>query len=231
MKPQVEYAYTGFNPFKIHCPFKCEIRNICYAVDMDKRFHRIDQKYLDIEILEKLKKKKSFDYPIFLNPITEIFHESIPKEWLMNVFDITRVLNQRFIVHTKLPENAEEFFSEYEIPQNLALGVSVTSSKFLSRIDILRKIEARWHLISFEPAIDFKDTDFNPYFEGIDGVIIGGYSRRQKFVDPNQVDKMIVFWLTKGTVFVKSNTYRYLTPEKMDKRLRELPEGLIKKRT
>jgi protein gp37 len=91
---------------------------------------------------------------IFVNSMSDLFHELVPVEFVQRVFDVMKT-NERhtFQVLTKRPEYALEIADALEWPANVWLGVSIENSRFTHRADVLREIPAAVRFISAEPLL------------------------------------------------------------------------------
>ena len=111
---------------------------------------------------------------IFVNSMSDLFHEGIPLEFVQQVFRTMRAASwHTFQVLTKRPERLVEHASKLVWPPNVWMGVSVESVKYLSRVDFLRRVPAAVRFLSLEPllgplgSLDLADIDW---------VIVGGES-------------------------------------------------------
>jgi protein gp37 len=111
---------------------------------------------------------------IFVNSMSDLFHEEIPLWFIREVFAVMREAHWHiFQVLTKRSGRLLEFAHEIKWPPNVWMGVSVETSKYLYRIDHLRKVPAALRFISFEPLLGpMPDMDLT----GIDWIIVGGES-------------------------------------------------------
>lgn len=111
---------------------------------------------------------------IFVNSMSDLFHEDISMEFILKVFDTMQKAHwHTFQILTKRAERLEELSSLLPWANNIWMGVTVESSQYLSRIDNLRNTGAKTRFISFEPLIS-SITDLN--LTGIDWAIVGGES-------------------------------------------------------
>lgn len=111
---------------------------------------------------------------IFVNSMSDLFHEDVPFEYIQKVFDVMRRADwHHFQVLTKRSERLEELGPRIDWPRNAWMGVSVESEKYLSRIDDLRNTGARTKFLSLEPLLGPLPS-IN--LKGIDWVIVGGES-------------------------------------------------------
>jgi protein gp37 len=111
---------------------------------------------------------------IFVNSMSDLFHEDVPYEFIKRVFDVMRRASwHRFQVLTKRSEHLLELNSRIEWPVNVWMGVSVENQYYTFRIDHLRKTNAHIKFLSLEPLLGaLPDLDL----QGIDWVIVGGES-------------------------------------------------------
>lgn len=111
---------------------------------------------------------------IFVNSMSDLFHEDVPDAFIKRVFDVMRRASwHRFQVLTKRSERLLELDSRIEWPVNIWMGVSVENQYYTFRIDHLRKTNAHIKFLSLEPLLGaLPDLDL----QGIDWVIVGGES-------------------------------------------------------
>jgi protein gp37 len=108
---------------------------------------------------------------VFVNSMSDLFHESMPDEYLRQIFNVMEDLpRHRFQVLTKRPERAAKW---NHWPSNVWMGATVEDNKASKRIEAIRSCGAAVKFLSIEPLIeDIK----NPDIAGIDWVIVGGES-------------------------------------------------------
>ncbi|MEX2081333.1 MAG: phage Gp37/Gp68 family protein [Dehalococcoidia bacterium] len=111
---------------------------------------------------------------IFVNSMSDLFHEAVPEEYIKRVF---RVMNEcpqhTFQVLTKRPQIARDLASRLEWSPNIWMGTSVESAKYVDRVRVLRRIKARIRFLSCEPLLG--PLPSLP-LDGIHWVIVGGES-------------------------------------------------------
>jgi protein gp37 len=111
---------------------------------------------------------------VFVNSMSDIFHDEVPEEFVHRVFDVMgRAWWHTFQLLTKRAERMEMLASTIDWPLNVWMGVSVEARQYLFRIDHVRKLPARVKFISFEPLLEALGT-IN--LSGIDWAIVGGES-------------------------------------------------------
>jgi protein gp37 len=111
---------------------------------------------------------------IFVNSMSDLFHEHVPLEFVQQVFrTMEETPRHTYQVLTKRAERAEELSGVLPWPGHVWLGVSVENADYQWRIDHLRRTAAAVKFLSIEPLIGPLD---NLDLEGIDWVIVGGES-------------------------------------------------------
>ena len=153
----------------------------CYAERMARRLQAMGQRNyrngfevtLHPDMLElPLKWKRSRS--IFVNSMSDLFHEEVPLDFIKRTFAVMAQARQhRFQVLTKRAERLAEVAGQLNWPENVWMGVTVENKDYLERIDHLRRVPARIKFLSIEPLLSGI-----PYLnlEGIDWVIVGGES-------------------------------------------------------
>ena len=146
----------------------------CYAEAWSHRWGRSFDVTLHPEKLKEVKRIPSGS-KVFVNSMSDLFHEKVPFEFIDRVF---RAIDSRqdvdFQILTKRPEHVIDYDRPLQpFPDNLWLGVSIEMALYKDRIDLLRKTSAHVKFISFEPLLgDIGAIDFS----GISWAIIGGES-------------------------------------------------------
>ena len=119
---------------------------------------------------------KSWRIPrmIFVNSMSDLFHEKVRLEFIQRVFDtMAECEHHTFQILTKRSNRLRELASKLQWPRNVWMGVSVEDSRVLSRIDDLREVPAAVRFLSCEPLIgSLARIDLT----GIHWVIVGGES-------------------------------------------------------
>ena len=111
---------------------------------------------------------------VFVNSMSDLFHEGAPADFITHVFDVMRRAHwHEFQVLTKRAERILEVDALISWPANVWMGVSVESDRYRGRIEALRQCSARVKFLSLEPLLGpLRDLDL----EGIDWAIVGGES-------------------------------------------------------
>jgi protein gp37 len=111
---------------------------------------------------------------IFVNSMSDLFHEAAPDEFILKVFATMQKANwHTYQILTKRSNRLKQL--NYSIPweNNMWMGVSVENKDYTFRIDHLRQTNARVKFLSIEPMLG---PIRNLNLEGIDWVIVGGES-------------------------------------------------------
>lgn len=91
---------------------------------------------------------------IFVNSMSDLFHEDVPTDYVKRVFEImVRASWHQFQVLTKRSDRLLELSKELEWVPQIWMGVSVESEKYVHRIDDLRKTGAHVKFLSLEPLL------------------------------------------------------------------------------
>ena len=110
---------------------------------------------------------------IFVNSMSDLFHEEVPLSFIQSVFStMERARWHVFQVLTKRAERLAELAPSLEWPGNLWMGVSIERQDVVWRLDYLRRVPALVKFLSCEPLLGPLRLDL----EGIDWVIVGGES-------------------------------------------------------
>jgi protein gp37 len=111
---------------------------------------------------------------IFVNSMSDLFHEDVPDEFIRRVFGVMRRADwHQYQILTKRAERLSEIGSLVDWPRHVWMGVSVESAQYQRRIDHLRRTPARVRFLSLEPLLGpLRDLEL----QAIDWVIVGGES-------------------------------------------------------
>lgn len=153
----------------------------CYAERMAKRLKAMGQpNYVNgfeltlhkdaLELPLRWKKPKT----IFVNSMSDLFHEDVPDTFILSAFDVMRrAFWHRFQVLTKRSERMTAISPRLPWANNIWMGVSVENADAAFRIDYLRRTEAHVKFLSLEPLLGpLPHLDLS----GINWVIVGGES-------------------------------------------------------
>ena len=153
----------------------------CYAERMAKRLQAMGQPNyangfklaMHEAVLQKPLEWKT-PQVIFVNSMSDLFHEKDPLDFIQQTFDVMRRAHwHQFQVLTKRAGRLAELSPLIEWPDNVWMGVSVENQDYTSRIDDLRKTGAKIKFLSLEPLLGpIQLLDL----QGINWVIVGGES-------------------------------------------------------
>ena len=177
---KIEWTETTWNPVTgcTKISYGCKF---CYAERMSKRLKAMGmEKYrngfsvtLHESVLdEPLKWKKP--RLVFVNSMSDLFHKSVPTEFIQSAFDVMNEASQHtFQILTKRPSRVSRLNDKINWTPNIWMGVSIESEKWMNRLDILKNTDAQTKFLSLEPLLGpLPSLDLN----GIDWVITGGES-------------------------------------------------------
>ena len=113
---------------------------------------------------------------IFVNSMSDLFHRDVPYEFIDRVF-ITMTVNPRhtFQVLTKRPGRVVHWwkeslkFEDRDWPDNVWIGTSVESQKYLPRARVLAAVPAKVRFLSVEPLLGPINLGFNDMQFSFDG--------------------------------------------------------------
>jgi protein gp37 len=111
---------------------------------------------------------------IFVNSMSDLFHESVPDAFIKEVFDVMRRADWHvFQVLTKRADRLETLATHLQWPANVWQGVSIESAEYTWRAACLRRVPAVVRFLSVEPLLG--PISRLP-LRGISWVIVGGES-------------------------------------------------------
>lgn len=137
---------------------------------------------------------------IFVNSMSDLFHENVPAAYVQRVFGVMEKAHWHvFQILTKRAERLAKVAAQLPWPPNVWMGVSVESAAYQPRIDMLRSVQARIRFLSLEPLLGpLPSLDLR----GIHWVIVGGESGpRARPIDPDWVRDIRDQCLTAGVPF------------------------------
>ena len=176
----IEWTESTWNPVTGCTKISDGCKN-CYAERMAKRLKAMGQpnyangfepRTHEKMLCHPLKWKKP--QKIFVNSMSDLFHEKIPKNFILRVFNIMRQAYwHRFQVLTKRAERLSALSSKLPWTENIWMGVTVEKARFQSRILELQDTPASVKFLSLEPLLG--PMPKIP-LKGIGWVIVGGES-------------------------------------------------------
>mgnify|MGYP001490606238 CR=1 FL=1 len=108
----------------------------------------LDEEALDLPRTWRLGRK------IFVNSMSDLFHEQVPELFIRRVFEVMEACPQHnFQVLTKRPERALELAPRLPWPEHVWMGTSVESRAYYDRVRQLSRIPARVRFLSCEPLL------------------------------------------------------------------------------
>ena len=111
---------------------------------------------------------------IFVNSMSDLFHEDVPEEFIRRAFEIMAEAHWHvFQVLTKRARRLADLAPRLPWPSNVWQGVSVENARYASRVADLVKVPAAVRFLSVEPLLG--PISQLP-LDGIDWVIVGGES-------------------------------------------------------
>ena len=177
---KIEWTEVTWNPITGCTPFSAGCKH-CYAARFAKRLKAMGnpryQNGFSVTVHEDL-----FEAPlswsgskmVFVNSMSDLFHESISEDTILRLFDImNRAENHTFQVLTKRSKRLAELSSKIIWTSNIWMGVSVEDKESMYRVDDLKKATPMTRFVSAEPLLeDISEIDL----DGIDWLIVGGES-------------------------------------------------------
>ena len=111
---------------------------------------------------------------IFVNSMSDLFHEDVPLNFIQQVFTtMVETPQHTYQILTKRSNRLKELSQFLPWPKNVWIGVSVENDDVLERVDDLRKVPGEVRFLSCEPLLgSLKDINL----KGIHWVIVGGES-------------------------------------------------------
>ena len=179
-KSKIEWTESTWNPVS-GCTKVSRGCDNCYAERMAMRLKAMGTRGYEngFEVTlhpHALEKPLNMKKPqvIFVNSMSDIFHDKIPDEFIFQIFDVmNRAHWHTFQVLTKRPKRLAKLADKLNWTDNIWMGVTVEANEYVGRVDYLRSSPAKVKFLSLEPLIDFVDKlDYT----GIDWVIVGGES-------------------------------------------------------
>lgn len=149
----------------------------CYAKEVTKRFgfkafpNGFDLTLYPDRLSQPFKWRKGSR--IFVNSMSDLFHDEVPLEFIKQVFDVMgQTPRHTYQILTKRHERLVELAPYLAWYPNIWMGVSVELQPYSHRIDGLRQVPAAIRFLSCEPLLGPLDLNL----DGIHWVIAGGES-------------------------------------------------------
>lgn len=179
-KSHIEWTECTWNPLTGCTKISAGCTH-CYAERMAKRLQAMGNvKYaagfklaLHEDMLE-LPLTWSTPHMVFVNSMSDLFHEDVPEVFIQRAFDVMKRAHQHtFQVLTKRSNRLLALSARIVWPDNVWMGVTVERNDYLYRVAHLRQTGARTKFLSLEPLLGpLQGLDL----AGIDWVIVGGES-------------------------------------------------------
>jgi protein gp37 len=159
-RSSIEWTEATWNPVRGCTKVSAGCKH-CYAETFAERFrgvpgHPFEQGF-DLKLVPAaldLPKRWRRGRLVFVNSMSDLFHEDVPSEYIARVFDVMRECPQhQFQVLTKRAERLEALAPALRPPRNVWLGVSVENADTTWRIDHLRRAPACVRFLSVEPLL------------------------------------------------------------------------------
>jgi len=180
---KIAWCDVTWNPLRVgngwHCTKVSSGCERCYAEAFNKRFGN-GQPYDNSSVAFRLD-EKVLNQPlhwrkprhVFVQSMGDLFHEKIPLEFVHKILDIVQMCPQHtFQILTKRPERMTEIHRlVFGVLQNVWLGVSVETEKYLHRVNALNEIPATIRFVSLEPLLE--EMHIEDYLKRLQWVICG----------------------------------------------------------
>jgi protein gp37 len=179
-KSHIEWTEMTWNPVT-GCSKVSAGCKFCYAERMAKRLQAMGvQRYrngFEVTLHEDLLDvPRTWRQPrlVFVNSMSDLFHEDVPLDFIRRVFSTMIATPQHtYQILTKRSAQLRELAPELVWPANVWMGVSVEDQRMVHRINDLRSVPAAVRFLSCEPLIGPLE---NLSLAGIRWVIVGGES-------------------------------------------------------
>lgn len=179
-KSSIEWTESTWNPLTGCTKISPGCKH-CYAERMAKRLKAMGQpnyanafKLSTHEHALELPLRWRKSQMVFVNSMSDLFHKDAPEEFIHRVFDTMRRAHwHNFQVLTKRAHRLAQLNRRIDWPDNVWMGVSVETDRYLDRIDYLRETDAAVRFLSLEPLLGPMPT-LN--LKRIGWVIVGGES-------------------------------------------------------
>jgi len=176
----IEWTKSTWNPVTGCTKISAGCQN-CYAERMARRLKAMGQsnyrngfevtchpRMLDVP------KKWKTPQIVFVNSMSDLFHERVPTEFVLDVFGVMKEVDRHvYQVLTKRSERLAELDPILPWAPHIWMGVTVENADYVGRVDDLRGTGAHTKFVSFEPLLGPMGA---PNLEGIDWAIVGGES-------------------------------------------------------
>lgn len=179
-RSKIEWTESTWNPVTGCTKISPGCKN-CYAERMSKRLQAMGQPNY-VNGFEPVIHENMLNHPlkwkkpqrIFVNSMSDLFHEDIPDEFILKVFDVMKQAHWHwFQVLTKRAERLSALNHKLPWAENIWMGVTVENQDCVYRIEHLKRTNASVKFLSMEPLL----TPINNLnLGGLDWIIVGGES-------------------------------------------------------
>lgn len=179
----------------------------CYALRFAERFRGVRghpyEQGSDLKLWpERLELPLRWRQPrrIFVNSMSDLFHDGIPEEYIRQVFDVMLEADWHlFQVLTKRSGRLQRLAETLPWAPHIWAGVTIESNEYAFRADHLRKVPADVRFVSAEPLLGPLD---DVSLEGIQWLIVGGESGpKHRSLDPVWVRRLRDRCVDEGVAF------------------------------
>ncbi|OPZ86286.1 MAG: Phage protein Gp37/Gp68 [bacterium ADurb.Bin429] len=153
----------------------------CYAERLAHRLHAMGNPQY-VNVFTPTMHEQALSLPmrwkrprmIFVNSMSDLFHEAVSDEFILSIFNTMVTANQHhYQILTKRSERLFQLNHILPWRKHIGMGVTVESADYLYRLDHLRQTDAQLKFVSIEPMLSpLREIDLT----GIDWVIVGGES-------------------------------------------------------
>ncbi len=180
LNSSIEWTDATWNPVTGCTKISLGCKN-CYAERLAKRLQAMGQKRyvrgFKVTLhpdLVKVPLQWHKSRMVFVNSMSDLFHEDIPEGFIHRVFrTMTDAEQHTFQILTKRSERLANLAGQLPWPPNIWMEVTVESNDYLNRVEHLLTVPAQVRFLSLEPLL----TNIpNLCLSGIDWVIVGGES-------------------------------------------------------
>ena len=177
---KIEWTEATWNPLTGCTKISAGCLN-CYAERLALRLKAMGQRHyangFDLTLHEDaLGQPLAWKSPklIFVNSMSDLFHERVPVDFIVKVFETMRRAHwHAFQVLTKRSRRLAELSPDLPWPENVLMGVSVENADCAFRVQDLARTAAKVKFLSLEPLLGpIPDLDLS----AMDWVIVGGES-------------------------------------------------------
>lgn len=176
----IEWTEATWNPVTGCSKVSQGCKN-CYAERMSKRLVAMgSERYVNgFKVTlhhDLIDKPRSWRKPrkVFVNSMSDLFHEEVPLEFIQSVFKTMKETPQHtYQILTKRSKRLAELAPSLDWAENIWMGTSIENEAVIFRLDDLKKVPAHIRFLSCEPLLGPLDS-LN--LDGIHWVIVGGES-------------------------------------------------------